>query len=100
MPAFVASLGIMYVARRQRLLITNGLTYNNLAGNAPNSATPGFDWLSCQSRLFDVPIGVLALIVISLIGSVAPQSGLPLGVGYMPPAAAGFADLSGVLLRR
>ena len=68
-PAFVASLGVMYVARGAALLMTNGLTYNNLAGRADLGNT-GFDWLGFN-RLMGVPIGVLVLAVIALIGSIA-----------------------------
>jgi len=40
-PAFVATLGVMYVARGAALLMTNGLTYNNLAGR-PDLGNTGF----------------------------------------------------------
>ena len=43
-PAFVATLGVMYVVRGVALLMTNGLTYNNLGGSADLGNT-GFDWL-------------------------------------------------------
>jgi erythritol transport system permease protein len=67
-PAFVASLGVMYVARGAALLMTNGLTYNNLAGRADLGNT-GFDWLGFN-RLLGIPIGVVVLAVIALIGSI------------------------------
>ena len=67
-PAFVATLGVMYVARGAALLITNGLTYNNLGGETSLGNT-GFDWLGFN-RLFGVPIGVVILAVAALIGSV------------------------------
>ena len=66
-PAFVATLGVMYVARGVALLITNGLTYNNLGGRADLGNT-GFNWLGFN-RLFDVPIGVVVLVVVALIGN-------------------------------
>src|SRR6202011_730126 len=66
-PAFVASLGVMYVARGAALLMTNGLTYNNLAGR-PDLGNTGFDWLGFN-RLAGVPIGVVVLAVIAIIGS-------------------------------
>ena len=66
-PAFVATLGVMYVARGVALLITNGLTYNNLAGR-PELGNTGFDWLGFN-RLFGVPIGVVVLAVIAIIAS-------------------------------
>ena len=67
-PAFVATLGVMYVARGAALLMTNGLTYNNLGGQADLGNT-GFDWLGFN-RLFGVPIGVLVLAALAIIGSV------------------------------
>jgi len=59
---------VMYVARGAALLMTNGLTYNNLAGR-PELGNTGFDWLGFN-RLFGIPIGVVVLIVISIIGGV------------------------------
>ena len=66
-PAFVATLGVMYVVRGFALLMTNGLTYNNLGGHA-DLGNVGFDWLGFD-RLFNVPVGVLILAVIALLGS-------------------------------
>ncbi|TLU72222.1 ABC transporter permease [Lichenicoccus roseus] len=63
-PAFVATLGVMYVARGAALLITNGLTYNNLGGR-PALGNTGFNWLGFN-HLLGVPVGVLVLIVVSL----------------------------------
>ena len=66
-PAFVATLGVMYVARGVALLITNGLTYNNLGGR-PDLGNTGFNWLGFN-RLLNVPIGVVVLVVVALIGN-------------------------------
>jgi erythritol transport system permease protein len=66
-PAFVATLGVMYVVRGLALLMTNGLTYNNLGGQADRGNT-GFNWLGFN-RLLDVPIGVVVMIVIAIAGS-------------------------------
>lgn len=66
-PAFVATLGVMYVARGIALLMTNGLTYNNLGGK-PELGNTGFDALGFN-RLLGVPTGVVVLAVIALIGS-------------------------------
>lgn len=63
-PAFVATLGTLYVARGVGLLMTNGLTYNNLSGHAIHGNT-GFEWLGFN-RLGGVPIGVIILGVIAL----------------------------------
>ncbi len=65
-PAFVATLGVMYMVRGIALLITNGLTYNSLGGRAELGNT-GFDWLGFN-RLLGVPIGLVVMVVIALIG--------------------------------
>ena len=64
-PAFVATLGSLYVARGVALLITNGLTYNNLGGAADLGNT-GFDWLGFN-RILGVPIGVWTLAVVAIV---------------------------------
>ena len=66
-PAFVATLGVMYMVRGVALLMTNGLTYNNLGGRADLGNT-GFDWLGFN-RLGGVPIGVCVMVVLALLGS-------------------------------
>lgn len=58
-PAFVATLGTLYVARGVALLMTNGLTYNNLSGK-PELGNTGFDWLGFN-RVFNVPVSVIIL---------------------------------------
>ena len=67
-PAFVATLGVLYVARGVALLLTNGLTYNDLGGKSELGNT-GFDWLGF-SRIFNVPIGVLVLVAVALVAIV------------------------------
>ncbi|WP_027051170.1 ABC transporter permease [Mesorhizobium erdmanii] len=67
-PAFVATLGMLYVVRGAALLMTNGLTYNDLGGK-PELGNTGFEWLGFN-RLLDIPIGVLVMAVIALIGSI------------------------------
>jgi erythritol transport system permease protein len=64
-PAFVATLGTLYVARGVALLMTNGLTYNNLGGRTELGNT-GFDWLGFN-RVAGIPIGVLVLAVVAVI---------------------------------
>jgi erythritol transport system permease protein len=64
-PAFVATLGTLYVARGVALLMTNGLTYNNLNGR-PEFGNTGFDWLGFN-RIGGVPIGVLVLAVVAIL---------------------------------
>ena len=64
-PAFVATLGVMYMVRGIALLMTNGLTYNDLGGK-PDLGNTGFDWLGFN-YLLGVPIGVLVMAVIAVI---------------------------------
>ena len=66
-PAFVATLGVMYVARGVALLITNGLTYNDLGGSKALGNT-GFNWLGFN-HLLGVPIGVVVLAVVAIAGN-------------------------------
>ncbi len=67
-PAFVATLGVMYMVRGVALLMTNGLTYNNLGGRVELGNT-GFDWLGFN-RILNVPIGVIVMAVLAIIASV------------------------------
>jgi len=64
-PAFVATLGTLYVARGVALLMTNGLTYNNLGGR-PELGNTGFDWLGFN-RIGGVPIGVWVLALVAIL---------------------------------
>jgi erythritol transport system permease protein len=64
-PAFVATLGTLYVARGVALLMTNGLTYNNLGGK-PELGNTGFGWLGFN-RIGGIPIGVIVLAVAAVL---------------------------------
>lgn len=97
-PAFVATLGVMYVARGVALLMTNGLTYNNLSGRADLGNT-GFDWLGFN-RLAGVPISVLVLALVAVLAGVMLQRA---AFGRWLYASGGnerAADLSGVPVKR
>lgn len=63
-PAFVATLGTLYVARGVALLMTNGLTFNNLSGD-PSFGNTGFEWLGFN-RLWGVPISIFVLAAIAI----------------------------------
>lgn len=63
-PAFVATLGSLYVVRGVALLMTNGLTYNKLSGN-PELGNTGFGWLGFN-RILGIPVGVLILLLVAL----------------------------------
>lgn len=97
-PPFVATLGVMYVARGIALLMTNGLTYNNLRGSEALSNT-GFNWLGFY-RIGGVPISVIVLAVVAI------AAGLMLGrsaFGRWLYASGGnerAAELSGVPVKR
>lgn len=62
---FVATLGMLYVVRGLALLMTNGLTINDLAGDEGLGNT-GFDWLGFN-RILGIPIGVIIMGIVALI---------------------------------
>jgi erythritol transport system permease protein len=97
-PAFVATLGVLYVARGVALLMTNGLTYNNLSGR-PELGNTGFDWLGFN-RLFGVPIGVLVLAVLAILcGLMLSRSAFGRWL-YASGGNERAAELSGVPVKR
>ncbi len=97
-PAFVASLGVLYVARGIALLMTNGLTYNNLGGR-PELGNTGFNWLGFN-RLAGVPIGVIVLAVLAIIcGIVLSRTAFGRWL-YASGGNERAADLSGVPVKQ
>lgn len=60
---FVATLGMLYAVRGIALLLTNGLTVNDLSGD-PLLGNTGFEWLGFN-RILNVPIGVIFMILIA-----------------------------------
>ena len=97
-PAFVASLGVLYVARGIALLMTNGLTYNNLGGR-PELGNTGFDWLGFN-RLAGIPIGVIVLAVLAIVcGIVLSKTAFGRWL-YASGGNERAADLSGVPVKR
>lgn len=97
-PAFVATLGLLYVARGVALLMTDGLTYNNLGGS-PELGNTGFDWLGFN-RLFGVPVGVLILAAVAII-TILALARTPFGRWvYSTGGNARAAELSGVPVKR
>lgn len=97
-PAFVATLGVMYVARGVALLMTNGLTYNNLAGK-PELGNTGFNWLGFN-RLFGIPISVIVLAILALAAMLVLKRS---AFGRWLYASGGnerAAELSGVPVKR
>ena len=97
-PAFVATLGVMYMARGVALLITNGLTFNSLGGK-PELGNTGFDWLGFN-HLFGVPIGVLVLAVLAaLTGLLLSRTAFGRWL-YASGGNMRAAELSGVPVKR
>lgn len=97
-PAFVATLGVMYVARGIALLQTNGLTYNNLSGR-PELGNTGFDWLGFN-RLAGIPISVIVLAVLAVLtGLMLSRSAFGRWL-YASGGNERAADLSGVPVKR
>jgi erythritol transport system permease protein len=62
---FVATLGMLYVVRGLALLMTNGLTINDLAGD-PELGNTGFEWLGFN-RILGIPIGVIIMGIIAIV---------------------------------
>ena len=97
-PAFVTTLGVMYMARGIALLMTNGLTYNNLAGR-PELGNTGFDWLGFN-RLAGIPISVIVLAVLAVLtGLMLSRSSFGRWL-YASGGNENAADLSGVPVKR
>lgn len=97
-PAFIATLGLLYVARGVALLMTDGLTFNNLSGR-PELGNTGFDWLGFN-RLFGIPVGVLILAVVAILCTFALNR-TPFGRWvYSTGGNARAAELSGVPVKR
>ena len=96
-PAFVATLGVLYVARGVALLMTNGLTYNALDGREA-LGNQGFDWLGFN-RILDVPIGVLILAVVAIAAMVLLARTAFGRWVYSTGGNARAAELSGVPVR-
>lgn len=95
---FVATLGMLYAVRGLALLMTNGLTINNLSGK-PELGNTGFEALGFN-RILGIPIGVVIMGIAALI------LGFVLGrtrYGRWLYASGGnerAAELSGVPVRR
>ncbi|WP_326795027.1 ABC transporter permease [Streptomyces sp. NBC_01808] len=60
---FIATLGMLYMARATAMLISDGSTYPDLAGD-PGTHNTGFDWLG-QGRPLGLPVAVWIMIVLA-----------------------------------
>ncbi|HEY5223969.1 MAG TPA: ABC transporter permease [Microbacteriaceae bacterium] len=95
---FVATLGTLYAVRGVALLITNGLTYNDLSGK-PELGNTGFDWLGFNT-LIGIPIGVLVMIAVAIVGSVVLNRTVFGRWLYASGGNERAAELSGVPVRK
>ncbi|MDT4840012.1 Ribose import permease protein RbsC [compost metagenome] len=96
-PAFVATLGVLYVARGVALLITNGLTFNNLGGR-PELGNTGFNWLGFD-QVLGMPVGVLVLAMVAVVAAVLLNRTAFGRWVYASGGNARAAELSGVPVR-
>ena len=64
---FIATLGMLYVARGAALLLSDGTTFPNLIGS-PDYGNEGFPLLGA-SRLFGIPLPVLIVIALVLVAA-------------------------------
>jgi|TARA_R110002074_G_scaffold11030_9_gene41124 erythritol transport system permease protein len=97
-PAFVATLGTLYVARGVALLMTNGLTFNNLSGD-PSFGNTGFEWLGFY-RIWGVPISIFVLTVVAVgVYLLLTRSAFGRWL-YSTGGNARAAELSGVPIRK
>lgn len=97
-PSFVATLGALYAVRGVALLITGGLTYNNLGGKESLGNT-GFDWLGFN-EILQVPIGVIIMAFVAIVLSVTLNRTSFGRWLYATGGNARAARLSGVPTRR
>lgn len=97
-PAFVATLGVMYVARGVALLMTDGLTYNGLDGDA-GLGNQGFAWLG-RDRVAGIPISIMILAVVAVLaGLLLSRTAFGRWL-YSSGGNARAAELSGVPVKR
>lgn len=64
---FIATLGMMYVARGLANIHSNGATYSDLKGNA---ALGNIGWEFFGERAFGIPVGLIILVVLAIIFSI------------------------------
>ncbi|MDE2112455.1 MAG: ABC transporter permease [Alphaproteobacteria bacterium] len=62
---FIATLGLLYIARGAAMLLSNGATFPNLVGN-PTLGNQGFPWLGAGT-IAGIPVPVVILAGLSLI---------------------------------
>ncbi|MEU6780307.1 ABC transporter permease [Nonomuraea angiospora] len=95
---FIATLGMLYVARGAAMLISNGATYPNLGGN-PALGNTGFELLG-SGRPLGLPTSIWIMILLA-VAAVLLLAKSPFGRWlYATGGNERAADLSGVPIRR
>ncbi|MGW3955733.1 ABC transporter permease [Streptomyces sp. NPDC004752] len=69
---FIATLGMLYVARGAALLISGGTTYPNLGGD-PSTHNTGFGWIGA-GRPLGLPVAIWMMIALAVIVAVLLRS--------------------------
>jgi erythritol transport system permease protein len=70
-PAFIATLGMLYVARGAALLIAGGASFINLSGS-PAKGNLGFDYVG-NARWFNLPVMIYIMVIIGIIGAMVAR---------------------------
>ena len=97
-PPFIATLGMLYVARGAALLRSGGATFPNLVGR-PELGNTGFPWLGSGTILY-LPVPIWAMV---LLGATAAFVSARTPFGRQVYAVGGnerAAELSGVRVKR
>ncbi len=95
---FIATLGMLYVARGAALLLSDGATFPNLVGS-PDFGNQGFQTLGA-GRILSIPIPVIILIVLALVAALVAAN-TPFGRRiYAVGGSERAAFLSGVRVGR
>jgi ribose/xylose/arabinose/galactoside ABC-type transport system permease subunit len=66
---FIATLGMMYVARGLAMLRSNGATFSNLTGNVALGNT-GFEFFGLDLGGTNIPVGVIILALLAILAAV------------------------------
>ncbi|MGD6748085.1 ABC transporter permease [Streptomyces sp. BH106] len=95
---FIATLGMLYVARATAMLISGGTTYPDLGGS-PATHNTGFDWLG-QGRPLGLPVAVWIMVVLAALTAILLRS-TPFGRWlYATGGNERATELSGVPVKR
>lgn len=66
---FIATLGMMYVARGMAMIRSNGATFSNITGKEPLGNT-GFEMFGRNLPGTPIPVGVIILVIIAIIAAI------------------------------